>query len=312
MITFKASPKGWPAFSLSIMIAITSMPSFGSSVDSDFGINNITNISGNLINSAQIDLSDSEGEIYREKYTVREDINLPVVGIYDDTTNGMRSQTGTIKIRGSRGSGEGADEITVLEEIETENGKLVRVGLDLSSDDTAPSDVYITAEDLELLVNSDQNLVAAVEQEYEAGQVETEMTARRGRHFRSSKRVRSSGRRGFRRAGRRGGGRGWNGRCFAQVKTWLKDKGIVNTYMPGVSAKNAVSILPNYGFHRVQGPAQRQGQVCVYGTTGGRVSRAGRIHGHIEVWDGSRWAGSGWRSYAFASTGRKLLGCYEK
>ncbi len=311
MHTFKASPRGWPALSLSLMIALTSAPSFALSIDNSglsYGTN-VTNVSGNLVDNS-INLSDdTEGDIYHEMYTARRDINLPIVGVYDESINGMRIQVGTVDLKGSNNNGEGADEITVLEEIDTENGKLVRIGLDRSSDEAGLSDVYITAEDLEILVNSEQNLVTAVEQDIETDQIATEMTARRGRHYRSSKRIRSSGRRGH----RRGSSRGWNGRCFAQVKTWLKDHGKVKTYLPGVSAKNAVTILPAYGFHKTGStPQRRVGQVCVYGTTGGRVSRAGRIHGHIEVWDGSRWAGSGWRSYAFITTGRKFLGCYEK
>jgi hypothetical protein len=97
------------------------------------------------------------------------------------------------------------------------------------------------------------------------------------------------------------------------VKTWLLEHGYVKHYLPGVAAKDAGPTLVRNGFHSVgRNAVAKKGRVCVYGTSGGRVSAAGRKYGHIEVFDGARWAGSGWRSYAFVNTGRVLKDCYEK
>jgi hypothetical protein len=302
-------------------MTFSSVPSFALLNDGLSGNqSNMSRINGQLIDSAQIDLNQEEGEIYYETYTVRKDIALPIVGAYNEATGQMDNVTGVVNLKGSNLDGEQADEIRVLEEIKSENGNLVRIGIDSASNEEGLSDVLITEADLELLVNSNQDLVTAVEQDIDAEQIATVQEARRGRGGHRSKRIRSSGRRstrhavhGGRRHARRGGSGGWSGRCYAQVKTWLLANGLVKHYLPGVAAKNAGPTLLANGFHSVgRNAAPKKGRVCVYGTTGGRVSRAGRIYGHIEVFDGSRWAGSGWRSYAFVNTGRVLKDCYEK
>jgi hypothetical protein len=293
-------------------MTFSSVPSFALLNDGLSGNqSNMSRINGQFIDSAQIDLNQEEGEIYYETYTVRKDIALPIVGAYNEATGQMDNVTGVVNLKGSNLDGEQADEIRVLEEIKSESGNLVRIGIDSASNEEGLSDVLITEADLELLVNSSQDLVTAVEQDIDAEQIATVQEARRGRGH-HSKRIRSSGRRSRHHA-RRGSAGGWRNRCYAQVKTWLLNNGFVKRYLPGVAAKDAGPTLLRNGFHSVgRNAVAKKGRVCVYGTYGGRVSAAGRKYGHIEVFDGSRWAGSGWRSYAFVNTGRVLKDCYEK
>src|ERR1044072_28099 len=101
MYTFKVSPKGWPALSLTLIMTFSSVPSFASLDDGlSENQNNISRINGQLIDSAQIDLNQEEGEIYYETYTVRKDIALPIVGAYNEATGQLEKVSGVVNLKG--------------------------------------------------------------------------------------------------------------------------------------------------------------------------------------------------------------------
>ncbi len=94
--------------------------------------------------------------------------------------------------------------------------------------------------------------------------------------------------------------------CYRYVKKYLLKKGFVDTYLPGVSAYMAVTILPKHGFSKSKRtPAQAKTyDVCVY--KGGPSG-----HGHIEVRDPQGWYyGYGYKNQPIKN--RTFLGCFFK
>jgi hypothetical protein len=94
--------------------------------------------------------------------------------------------------------------------------------------------------------------------------------------------------------------------CYRYVKKYLLKKGLVNSYLPGVSAFMAATVLPKHGFaksNRKPSSAITY-DVCVYkgGSSG---------HGHIEVLDPKGWY-YGYGYFKNAIKNRIFLGCFYK
>jgi hypothetical protein len=94
--------------------------------------------------------------------------------------------------------------------------------------------------------------------------------------------------------------------CYRYVKQYLLKHGLVNTYLPGASAYMAATILPKYGFKKVnRTPAHAiVNDVCVYGGGNGG-------NGHIEIKTPQGWYyGYGYKASPIKN--HPLKGCFHK
>ena len=110
--------------------------------------------------------------------------------------------------------------------ITSNDGDLLRIGMDADPREGLPSDFWVRAADLPL----------EILEPYSAG-AENEVGALKAMTY-----------------------------CYRFVKEYLMKTGKVSNYLPGESAWMAASILPRYGFHRTgHSPANAaNGEVCVY------------------------------------------------
>lgn len=94
--------------------------------------------------------------------------------------------------------------------------------------------------------------------------------------------------------------------CYRYVKKYLLKVDLVDTYLPGASAYQAATILPEHGFKKInRGPYQvKKHDVCVY-----RGGPSG--HGHIEIMTTQGWYyGYGYKKNPIQN--RTLIGCFAK
>lgn len=245
-----------------------------------------------------VEISQASPVIF-QSYELGHDVSVKVVSVNNDDEKYFVNEKVTLPA--------GTD-ITILgAESDPRFGEILRLGVDEDLNSDTPTDFWIRAADLnsaQLLASQmgtgDNSSLFALEGDLLGiGDVTAaKHVIKRGRV------VRGKGGR----IGRRG--KGGMTYCYRYVKQYLLSHKLVPIYLPGGSAWQSASLLPQYGYQVTSGPeGASRGTICVY-----RGGKGG--NGHIEILLDQGW----WYGYGYSATpmsqlapaNHQLIACFSK